>query len=108
MVLTATADRKVLLEDGILMLAVSLLPGVIPIDRLTDVRAPTAVIAQRIQRQRLEEAYNVHLPKPSGHDAAGRWATLHLNSAVKGRCRSSYSRVRAVVEAQSTLKFLSK
>ncbi|CAL5227407.1 g10365 [Coccomyxa viridis] len=46
--------------------------GVIPIDRLTDVRAPTAVICQRISRQRLEEAYNVRLPKPSGHEAASR------------------------------------
>ena len=52
-----------------------LLSGVIPIDRLTDVRTPTAVIAQRISRQRLEEAYNVHLPKPSGHEAASRYAS---------------------------------
>ena len=52
----------------------ALLPGVIPIDRLTDVRAPTAVIAQRIHRQRLEEAYNVRLPKPSRDEAASRCA----------------------------------
>lgn len=52
------------------------LPGVIPIDRLTDVRAPTAVIAQRISRQALEEAYSIRLPKPSGHEAAGRCAIM--------------------------------
>ncbi|CAK0755588.1 hypothetical protein CVIRNUC_002386 [Coccomyxa viridis] len=46
--------------------------GVIPIDRLTDVRAPVAVIAQRISRQRLEEAYSMKLPKSSSHEAVSR------------------------------------
>ena len=50
------------------------LSGVIPIDRLTDVRAPVAVIAQRIARQRLEEAYSMKLPKSSSHEASSRCA----------------------------------
>jgi large subunit GTPase 1 len=37
---------------------------VIPIDRLTDVRAPAEVIAQRIARPVLEAAYGTRLPRP--------------------------------------------
>lgn len=36
----------------------------IPIDRLTDVRAPIEVIAQRIPRRVLEAAYGHQLPRP--------------------------------------------
>ena len=38
--------------------------GVIPIDRLTDVRSPAAVIAAKVSRQQLQAAYNIALPKP--------------------------------------------
>lgn len=38
--------------------------GVIPIDRLTDVRAPVAAVAQRAGRQQLESVYGLHLPSP--------------------------------------------
>ena len=38
--------------------------GVIPIDRLTDVRAPAEVIAQRIPRPVLEATYSLQLPRP--------------------------------------------
>lgn len=38
--------------------------GVIPIDRLTDVRAPAEVIAQRIPRPVLEATYGMQLPRP--------------------------------------------
>jgi len=37
--------------------------GVIPIDRLTDVRAPAEVIAQRIPRAVLEATYTMQLPR---------------------------------------------
>ena len=41
----------------------------IPIDRLTDVRAPTEVIARRIPRRVLEAAYGTQLPRPgAGED----------------------------------------
>ena len=39
--------------------------GVIPIDRLTDVRSPAAVIADQVTRQQLQQAYNVALPAPA-------------------------------------------
>ena len=46
-------------------------------------RAPTAVIAQRISRQRLEEAYNVRLPEPSRDEAASRCALLLIIMRLK-------------------------
>lgn len=46
--------------------------GVIPIDRLTDVRAPAAVIASRIPRAQLESAYAMHLPRPAPHEDPNR------------------------------------
>jgi hypothetical protein len=46
--------------------------GVIPIDRLTDVRAPAAVIANRIPRAQLEAAYAMHLPRPAPHENPNR------------------------------------
>lgn len=44
----------------------------VPIDRLTDVREPTAVIAQRIPRDRLEAAYTMRLPPPGSHEDQAR------------------------------------
>ena len=38
--------------------------GVIPIDRLTDVRTPIAVVCQRIAQAELERVYGVRLPQP--------------------------------------------
>ncbi|KAI7841023.1 hypothetical protein COHA_005251 [Chlorella ohadii] len=38
--------------------------GVIPIDRLTDVRAPVEAVAARVGRQQLEAVYGLHLPAP--------------------------------------------
>lgn len=38
--------------------------GVVPIDRLTDVRAPVGVVAARVGRAALEAAYGVALPPP--------------------------------------------
>ncbi|KAK9821718.1 hypothetical protein WJX81_002790 [Elliptochloris bilobata] len=46
--------------------------GVIPIDRLTDVRAPVAVIAQRVPRAALEAAFAMRLPQPSAHEPPDR------------------------------------
>ncbi|DBA95930.1 hypothetical protein WJX77_005491 [Trebouxia sp. C0004] len=43
--------------------------GVIPIDRLTDVRTPVAVVCQRISRAELERVYGLKLPQPDEHDA---------------------------------------
>lgn len=52
--------------------------GVIPIDRLTDVRAPVAVIAARIPRAELEAAYSARLPRPAAHEPPARRAALSL------------------------------
>lgn len=46
--------------------------GVIPIDRLTDVRTPVAVVCQRIARAELERVYALKLPKPDEHDAPNK------------------------------------
>ena len=43
--------------------------GVIPIDRLTDVRTPVAVVCQRIARAELERVYGLRLPQLDEHDA---------------------------------------
>lgn len=43
--------------------------GVIPIDRLTDVRTPVAVVCNRISRAELERVCGLKLPKPDEHDA---------------------------------------
>ena len=37
--------------------------GVIPIDRLTDVRTPVGVVCQRIAPAELERVYGVRLPQ---------------------------------------------
>ena len=48
--------------------------GVIPIDRLTDVRAPVEVVTQRVSREHLERVYGFRLPKPDAEDdVPGRW-----------------------------------
>lgn len=46
--------------------------GVIPIDRLTDVRTPVAVVCQRISRAELQRVYGLKLPKPDEHDAPNK------------------------------------
>ncbi|KAL3153855.1 hypothetical protein ABBQ32_013427 [Trebouxia sp. C0010 RCD-2024] len=43
--------------------------GVIPIDRLTDVRTPVAVVCERIPRPEFERVYGLKLPNPDEHDA---------------------------------------
>lgn len=45
----------------------------IPIDRLTDMRAPLAVIAERIGKNQFEQVYGVRLPKPAFHEPADRY-----------------------------------
>ena len=45
------------------------LTGVIPIDRLTDVRTPIAVVCQRIAQAELERVYGVRLPQPQEYEA---------------------------------------
>lgn len=43
--------------------------GVIPIDRLTDIRAPVAAVAAKVSRDQLEKVYGLKLPKvPVGED----------------------------------------
>ena len=49
--------------------------GVLPIDRLTDVRQPVAVVASRIPRQRFERVYKMKLPLPATHEDQNRNAT---------------------------------
>lgn len=46
--------------------------GVIPIDRLTDVRTPVAVVCERIARPEFERVYGLKLPKPDEHDALNK------------------------------------
>ena len=55
--------------------------GVIPIDRLTDVRAPVEVVTQRVSREQLERVYAFRLPKPEAEDdVPGRWGPQWLHS----------------------------
>jgi large subunit GTPase 1 len=42
--------------------------GVIPIDRLTDIRAPIELVAQRLGRGQLESCYGFRLPPPMPHE----------------------------------------
>ena len=62
--------------------------GVLPIDRLTDVRQPVAIVASRIPRARLEAAYKMRLPQPATHEDQNRNATageiLRAYSAARG------------------------
>lgn len=46
--------------------------GVIPIDRLTDVRTPVAVVCERIARPEFERVYGLKLPKPDEHDVPNK------------------------------------
>ncbi len=48
------------------------LAGVIPIDRLTDVRTPVAVICGKVPRRQLELVYGVNLPAPASHEPPDR------------------------------------
>lgn len=49
--------------------------GLVPIDRLTDIRAPIDVIGQRAPRQYLEALYSLHLPRPEEHEDRNRPCT---------------------------------
>ena len=49
--------------------------GVLPVDRLTDVRSPVGVIAARVTRRQIEAVYNISLPKPKLHEPQDRPAT---------------------------------
>ncbi|KAK9853910.1 hypothetical protein WJX84_011786 [Apatococcus fuscideae] len=49
--------------------------GVLPIDRLTDVRSPVEVVAQRIPRALLEKACGLRLPAPAMHEPQDRAPT---------------------------------
>ena len=42
--------------------------GVIPIDRLSDIRAPVEVVASRAGRPQLEACYSIRLPPPEPHE----------------------------------------
>lgn len=42
--------------------------GVIPIDKLVDVRGPIEVVAARVGRKQLESVYGFKLPKPQPHE----------------------------------------
>lgn len=46
--------------------------GVIPIDRLTDVRAPVEAVARRVGRCQLESVYGVRLPAPGRQEDPNR------------------------------------
>ncbi|KAL4446291.1 hypothetical protein ABPG77_003098 [Micractinium sp. CCAP 211/92] len=46
--------------------------GVIPIDRLTDVRAPVEAVAHRVGRRQLERVYGMHLPAPGRQEDPNR------------------------------------
>jgi large subunit GTPase 1 len=46
--------------------------GVIPIDRLTDVRAPVATVAERVSRAQLESVYGLRLPPPAADEDPDR------------------------------------
>ncbi len=62
--------------------------GVLPIDRLTDVRQPVAIVAKRIPRQLIERVYKMKLPLPALHEDQNRNATagelLRAYSAARG------------------------
>ena len=49
--------------------------GVLPIDRLTDVREPVGIVASRISRQLLEATYRFKIPLPALHENQSRDAT---------------------------------
>uniref|UniRef100_A0A7S0N025 CP-type G domain-containing protein n=1 Tax=Pyramimonas obovata TaxID=1411642 RepID=A0A7S0N025_9CHLO len=49
--------------------------GLVPIDRLTDIRAPIDVIGQRAPRQYMEALYSMRLPRPEEHEDQRRPAT---------------------------------
>jgi len=62
--------------------------GVLPIDRLTDVRQPISIVANRISRTIFEATYKLRLPLPALHEDQQRRATagelLRAYSAARG------------------------
>lgn len=61
--------------------------GVVPIDRLTDVRAPVAVVCSEVGREGLEGAYGVKLPplRPGETRASPPFAADVLRAVALGR-----------------------
>ncbi len=55
-----------------------LLAGVIPIDRLTEVRAPVEVVIRNAGVAALETAYNVRLPRPTAEDQQDKYAACKV------------------------------
>lgn len=63
----------------------------IPIDRLTDVRAPVEAVAHRVGRRQLERVYGLHLPAPGRQEdphrqAGGRGPALQGRQAGWRTC----------------------
>jgi large subunit GTPase 1 len=62
--------------------------GVLPIDRLTDVRRPVSIVAKRVPRRLIERVYKMKLPLPALHEDQHRNATagelLRAYSAARG------------------------
>lgn len=52
--------------------------GVIPIDRLTNVRAPIEVVVRKAGVRALQDAYHVRLPRPVPHEDPDRWVQLNV------------------------------
>jgi large subunit GTPase 1 len=46
--------------------------GVVPVDRLTDIRAPVAAVAGRVSREQFEKVYSIRLPRPLVNEAPDR------------------------------------
>eukprot|EP00798_Chlamydomonas_sp_ICE-L_P026354 gene26354-17451_t len=44
--------------------------GVIPIDKLTDIRSPVGLVTERVGRPQLETLYSLRLPPPQAHEPA--------------------------------------
>jgi large subunit GTPase 1 len=60
--------------------------GVLPIDRLTDNRAPMQIVAERVPRALLEEVLGITLPAPAEHEAPDRAPTAA--ELLRSFCRS--------------------
>ena len=64
--------------------------GVIPIDRLTEVRSPLEVVVRKAGVRALEDAYNVRLPRPTAAEQQDRSAcSAALCSVAKWPQQSS-------------------
>ncbi|EFN52099.1 hypothetical protein CHLNCDRAFT_7626, partial [Chlorella variabilis] len=66
--------------------------GVIPIDRLTDVRAPVEAVAQRVGRRQLESVYGLRLPPPGHQEDPHRHVPLVPPTAIELLRAFAYAR----------------